>query len=222
MRCQAIWPVRDIRGFSVPPFLVTLAVGFLVAFLLISLAERKLQPVLAAAARAQTQNRMTAILERAVLEDLAGRELDRGDLVEIQRSGDGTITALTTDMTELNLLRAELVTAVLEAVEGVDVAELEVPLGSLFDSEILWARGPAIRARSLSVGTVGAEFDSEFSSAGVNQTMHRIWLELSVPITLLLPGGAVEVPVDTRLCVAETVIVGKVPDTYLHMDGDRS
>ncbi len=217
LHCQVVRPVRRTESLPVPPALITLGVGLLLAFLLISLAERKLQPVLSAAARTQTQNRITAVLEQAVLDDLAGREVGYDDLVVIQRDGDGTVTALTCDMAKLNRLRAELVAAALEAVEGVDVSEYQIPLSTLFDSELLWARGPAIQVRSLSVGTVGAEFDSEFSSAGVNQTLHRLWLDLSVPITLLLPGGEVEIPVETRLCVAETVVVGRVPDTYLQV-----
>ena len=61
-------------------------------------------------------------------------------------------------------------------------------------------------------------FSSSFSEAGVNQTLHRIELELTVPMTLLLPGGPVETESVTRLCVAETVIVGRVPDAYLQME----
>ena len=92
-----------------------------------------------------------------------------------------------------------------------------MPLGSLFDLEPLWAKGPALRARAMTVGTVRTEFESQFTSAGVNQTLHRIWMEVSVPMKLLLPGGEVETTLHTRLCVAETVIVGKVPDTYLQL-----
>ena len=103
------------------------------------------------------------------------------------------------------------------ALDGVDVSDIQVPLGSLFDLEPLWAKGPTLRARAMTVGTVRAEFDSQFTSAGVNQTLHRIWMEVVVPMTLLLPGGEVEVSVNTRLCVAETVIVGRVPDTYLQL-----
>jgi len=217
LRCKVELPVGHTSEISVPPVLVTLGVGLLVALLLISLAERKLQPVLSAAAKAQTQNRMTAVLEQAVLDDLADREDGCAGLVSIQRDESGAITALTTDMAKLNRLRAELTSAALKAVEGVDVNQLEIPLGTLFDSELLWARGPSIRVRALSVGTVDAEFDSEFTSAGVNQTLHRLWLELSAPVTLLLPSGTVEVPVAARLCVSETVIVGQVPDTYLQM-----
>ena len=117
----------------------------------------------------------------------------------------------------MNLLRAALVSDVLAALDGVDVSDIRIPLGSLLDLDVLWAKGPALRVHSMTVGTVDAEFSSEFSSAGVNQTLHRIWLQVDVPLTLILPGGPVETQLETRLCVAETVIVGQVPETYLQL-----
>ena len=89
-----------------------------------------------------------------------------GDFVTIQRDEGGAITALTTDMARMNLLRAELTAAILKALEGADVSEIQVPLGSLFDLEPLWAKGPALRARAMTVGTVRTEFESQFTSAG--------------------------------------------------------
>lgn len=204
-------------GLRIPPALITIAVALIVAASVIALLEAKLRPVVAEIASAQAQNTITAVVENAVTADLATRQVSYADFVTIQRDGEGGITALTTDMARMNQLRAELIAAILEALEGVDVSEVAVPLGSLFDLEPLWAKGPAIRARAMTVGTVRAEFDSQLTSAGVNQTLHRIWMEVDVPMTLLLPGGEVEVSVDTRLCVAETVIVGKVPDTYLQL-----
>lgn len=201
-----------------PPILVTLVVGLLLAVCMIQGLETRLRPVILEAARTQTQNTMTAVLENAVREDLARRGVSYADLILIHRDSSGAISSLTTDMAALNLLRGELVDQVLETLQGIDVSVVEIPLGSLFDSELVWARGPAIQAHALSVGTVSAEFESQFSAAGVNQTLHRIWLEVSVPLTVLLPGGKVEVPVDTRLCITETVIVGKVPNTYLNWD----
>lgn len=203
--------------WNIPPALATLAVALVVAASVIALLENKLRPVVAEVAAAQAQNTMTAVIERAVTADLAARQVSYGDFVTIQRDGGGAITALTTDMAGMNLLRAELAAAILEALEGVNVSDIQVPLGSLFDLEPLWAKGPSLKARAMTVGTVQAEFDSQLTSAGVNQTLHRIWLEVTVPMTLLLPGGEVEVSLDTRLCVAETVIVGQVPDTYLQL-----
>lgn len=203
----------------IPPVFITLAVALAVAASVITLLESKLRPVVAEIAAAQARNSMTAVVEGAVTDGLAARQVSYSDFVAIQRDEGGAITALTTDMARMNLLRTELTTAILEALEGVDVSDIQVPLGSLFDLEPLWAKGPALKARAMTVGTVRAGFDSQLTSAGVNQTLHRIWMEVTVPMTLLLPGGEVEVPLDTRLCVAETVIVGQVPDTYLQLDG---
>ena len=209
-------PPRKRRWYS--SFLITLAVGLLFAWTAVSFLEARLRPIVEEAASAQLRNLITAVIESAVAADLSERAVGYSDFVSVQRDDSGAITALSADTAGMNLLRSELVEQVLEALDGVDVSVIEIPLGSLFDSEVVWARGPAIRARAMWVGTVSAEFESEFSSAGVNQTIHRIWLEVSVPVTLLLPGGKLEVPVDTRVSVAETVIVGQVPDTYLQLE----
>lgn len=203
------------------PLWVTLAVGLILAVLVIALLETRLRPMVAAAAQAQTQNTLTAVVENAVTAELVSGNTGYGDLVAIQREEEGAITSLTTDMAAMNLLRARLVSAVLEALDGIKVSDIRIPLGSLLDLDVLWAKGPSLRVHSMRVGTVDAEFSSQFSSAGVNQTLHRIWLDLSVSLTLMLPGGGVETKVDTRLCVAETVIVGQVPQVYLDSSGLR-
>lgn len=213
---RPVWPAPG-QELRISPAFITLAVALVLAGSVIGLLEVKLRPVVAEIAAAQAQNTMTSTIETAITADLAARQVNYGDFVSIQRDERGMITALTTDMARMNLLRAELTSTILDALEGVDVSVIQVPLGSLFDLEPLWAKGPALQARAMTVGTVRAEFDSQLTSAGVNQTLHRIWMEVDVPMTLLLPGGEVETSIHTRLCVAETVIVGQVPDTYLQL-----
>ena len=120
---------------------------------------------------------------------------------------------------EGRVLRAELSAHLLRQLEDSRSLDLAVPVGSLLPIEPTWARGPELHLRALALGTASAEFESEFTSAGINQTRHRLWLELSVPVTVLLPGGGEEVAVDSRLCVAETVIVGQVPQTWFQTGG---
>ena len=208
--------LRLLAGpIRVPPVLITLLAGILLAWVAVSILEARMQPILAAEARTQVHNMVVSVVEEAVSEDLAQREDGYAQLISIQRDSEGAITALSTDMAQLNLLRNQLTKRILDALDGIHVSEIRIPLGVLLDSDLVWGRGPAICARALSVGTVSAEFDSRFTDAGVNQTLHRVWLEVSIPITVLLPGGPVEVPVETEVCVAETVLVGQVPDTFL-------
>lgn len=215
-RWRPLWTDGGFK-LQISPGLLTLAIALLVSMSGIALLEAKLRPVVAEIAAAQAQNTMTSVVENAVTTGLSARNVSYSDFVAIQRDERGTIIALTTDMTQMNLLRVELTAAILNALEGVDVSDIQVPLGSLFDLEPLWAKGPTLKTRAMTVGTVQAEFNSQFTSAGVNQTLHRIWMEVSVPMTLLLPGGKVDTELSTRLCVAETVIVGQVPDTYLQI-----
>ena len=130
----------------------------------------------------------------------------------------GAITAVTTDTAALNRLRAQLLGAALAALDGVDVTQIQIPLGSLLDFDLLWGLGPTVKVHAMTVGTAAGEFSSEFSSAGVNQTLHRISLELEIPLTLMLPGGRAEAVCRTDVPIAETVIVGRVPDTYLQLN----
>lgn len=198
--------------------LLALVIGGAVAAAIIGSLEARLRPVVEAAAQAAAMNRLTAVVDGAIHRDLIQRGVEYADFVTIQRDDGGGIQAMTTNMAAMNLLRAELIEQVLLALDGVDVDTIRIPLGTLFDSELLWARGPDLKVRSMSVGTVSAEFESEFTSSGINQTLHRIYLQVHVPLKLMLPGGGVDALVDARLCVAETVIVGAVPEAYLRFD----
>ena len=145
-------PPRRRRWYS--SFLITLAVGLLFAWTAVSFLEARLRPIVEEAASAQLRNLVTAVIESAVAADLSERAVGYSDFVSVQRDDSGAITALSADTAGMNLLRSELVEQVLEALDGVDVSVIEIPLGSLFDSEVVWARGPAVRARAMWVGTV--------------------------------------------------------------------
>ena len=203
---------------GLPPWVLTWLVAAGVMLCAVRVTERALRPVLAAAARYQVRSQVTAAVEQWAARDLQERGVDYSDFVTITRNEAGEITALSADMARLNLLRAELSAHLLERLEDSQL-ELTIPVGSLLPIEPTWARGPELHLRALALGTASAEFESEFTSAGINQTRHRLWLRLSVPVTVLLPGGGEEVAVDSRLCVAETVIVGQVPQTWFQTGG---
>lgn len=154
-------------------------------------------------------------MEHAIFSEMERQTVAYSDLVSIQRDTSGTITALTTETVAMNRLRARLVGVVLEALEGIDVSQIQIPLGSLLDLDLLWGLGPTMNVHAMALGTVEGEFSSEFSSAGINQTIHKIELDLVIPLTLMLPGRVVETVCETQIPIAETVIVGQVPETYL-------
>lgn len=203
------------RSSRLKPIPVTLLLALVLSVYFIALLELRLRPVAEQLAARQVNNRVTAQLNAALGSLQAG--YDR--LVEIQRGEDGSITAVTSDMEQMNQIRAQGVQVALEAIAAIDVHTLGIPLGSLFDFDLLWAKGPEIQVHSLVAGTVSARIYSDFRSVGINQALHRILLDIEIPLTVLLPGSRAETTVCVTVCVAETVIVGQVPQTYLNMAG---
>ena len=100
--------------------------------------------------------------------------------------------------------------------------ELSIPVGTLTGSALLAGRGPRISVRMESVGSSSARFENRFTSAGINQTNHRIVLEVNVSVSILLPGFTTATQVANEVTVAETVIVGAVPDTYPYFGTDAA
>ena len=180
--------------------------------------NRRLGPVLEAKASSQATNLMTQAIDAAVDSCLQENGMSYGDFVTITTDGAGKVTALTSNTAANSRFKRQVVEAVTRQLATLDSDGLGIPLGTLTGQPLLSGKGPSVRVRVDSVGEVTAGYDNSFTAAGVNQTLHRIWLEVDVPMTLLLPGGEVEASLHTRLCVAETVIVGKVPDTYLQLD----
>ncbi len=205
----------DVRHPVRNTALITLVLAAGMALTFISLLEFRLRPVVEQLAARQVNNHVTARLNAALSELVTGE----GNLVDIQRGADGEILAVSGDMERINQIRGQAVQAALDTVAAMDVHTLGVPLGSLFDFDLLWAKGPVIQVHSLVAGTVSTQVRSEFQSAGINQTLHRVLLDVEVPLTVLLPGSRGHTVAQITVCAAETVIVGKVPQTYLNLSG---
>ena len=123
-------------------------------------------------------------------------------------------------MGEFNRLQSSILHQVLEEIAQMDTRELSIPLGSLTGSALLAGRGPRISVRMQSVGSSTAYLSNEFSSAGINQTRHQIILNVDVYVSILLPGFSTATKVSNAFTVAETVLVGTVPDSYTYFQSD--
>ena len=201
----------DPRGIWV---LLTVFTGIGLALILIFRLNARLRPILLELALAQTSNCITAAIDQAV----AAQAISYTDLVTLERTESGDIVALTSNMARANALRAQLLDTALTALDGLEMMEMEIPLGTVLDWDLFSGMGPNVNIRVLYTGTAAAEFENAFSSAGINQTCHQIFFRISADISVLLPGRQYHTTVSTRVCVAETVIVGKVPETYLKID----
>ncbi len=148
---------------------------------------------------------------------LTSEAISYSDLVTLEKDAAGQVSVLATNTAQLNALRTEILDQVLTQVEQLDSQELGVPLGSLTGFATASDLGPVLPVRTAAVPT--ADFENVFTSTGINQTLHRIMLNVRVECTLLIPGGTVDTTVEAQVCAAETLLVGQVPDAYLELPG---
>lgn len=195
--------------------LLAAVVGIGLALLVIWMVDAALRPAVTTLASVQAENKITGIVNDAVTATLADQGVAYADLVTVERDESGKVDLLAVDSVKLNTLRTEILAQVLEQVEALDAQELGVPLGSLtgFSTASDW--GPVLPVGVLTVAVPRAEFSNQFTAQGINQTLHQILLDVTVEVTLLIPGGRTETSVTAQVCVAETLLVGEVPQTYL-------
>lgn len=195
-----------------PPLCAVLGVGLALAC--IHLANGRLQPVLADLAAAQVQGQLLEWLYQAVERSPFPYE----QAVRLERDSQGRVTLLQSDMSAVGAYRAYLSGQLLEQVEGLRARTLRIPLGSLSGAALLSGRGPGVPVRLLSLSVVHSEIENQFTAAGINQTRHQIMLRITVDTRLLLPGGTRQIQTTFPLCIAETVIVGEVPEHFIQVD----
>ena len=200
--------------------LLTLAAAALALLALALVAMSHLRPILTSLATARVANSVTRIVTAAVNETVYEDDVDYDSLIALEKGADGRIVAVKSNMAEFNRLQSEILANVLERMADVDTRELSIPVGTLTGSPLLAGRGPAVTVRMQSVGAPGAHFDNEFTDAGINQTRHRIVLVVDVTVGILLPGFSTATRVSNEFNVAETVIVGTVPESYTYFHSD--
>lgn len=193
--------------------------GIGLALLFIWAVDLQLRPILEAAARAKVSNVVTRTLDGAISDYVAEQGLGYRDLIRMETDENGRITALVSDMAALNALRTRILGIAVEAVDSLDRAELAIPAGNLTGINLLSGKGMELPVEVVAVGTAHAEFESSLSDAGINQTRHQILLDVTVAVEILLPGSTLNTEIGAQIPVAETVIVGTVPDTVLQWGG---
>lgn len=173
-----------------------------------------MEPILASMATARVSNTVNRIVVEAVSDALQNGEIDYSLLVTFEKDSQGRVTALKSNMAAFNSLQAHIADDILRRLSEVSTATLSIPIGTLTGSSLLAGRGPALKVKMQSVGSATASFRNTFSAAGINQTRHQILLDVHVSVSILLPGFRTSTKVSNEISVAETIIVGSVPENY--------
>ena len=180
----------------------------------------QMKSMLTRLAASVVSNRVNQIVSDSVNEAIKKGAFQYDQMISFEKDNEGKITAVKSNMPEFNRLQSAILSEVLERIDDVSSRDLSIPVGSLTGSNLLAGRGPRVTVRMQSIGSSTASLENEFTSAGINQTKHQVLLNIDVYVSILLPGFTTATKISNSMVVAETIIVGTVPDTYTYFSSD--
>lgn len=170
-------------------------------------------------AETQVRNSTSDLINDSIDRQIENGNIQYDRIVYFEKDLNGRITALKTNMSEVNRLKTSILNTINDEILALDTTDIGIPIGSLFLPEFLSGKGPCIPVQIISIRNSEAAFSSNFTEAGINQTLQQLVMEISVDVTVLVLGQTDSFTVSSQVVVAETIIVGDVPDTFFKTGG---
>lgn len=162
----------------------------------------------------------TELLSETTYQVLESMEIEYGSIVNITKNQSNEITAIETNMNTINKLKAKLTSDITKNLNNIKSKNYNISLGTLIGNDFLMGRGPDITFKIEPVGYLQTELISQFTSVGINQTQHQILLNMTVDMSTIIPFHNSDTVVNTKIIIAETIIVGDVPQYYTNVISD--
>lgn len=202
------------------PIKFKIGIFFCFTFLILVFAfvylNKVVNPVIIESSSAKTRSLSQKAVEEAIYETMKGTSISLYDsLIMINRDANGDVSYISTNSLQINMLARELAKASQLKLETLGAKGVDIPLGTFTGMPIFVGRGPNINIKMLPIGSINCKFKSEFINAGINQTNHKIYLSITSKVSVILPTANQNVETTTQIMIAESIIVGKIPQTYL-------
>ena len=200
------------------PLKYKMAIVFLilvvVVICILTFLNNVVNPVIISTMAAKTRTLSQHAVENAIFETI-NDTLVYDTLITITRDENGDVVLISTNSLQINLLARELVNIAQEKLEKIGTQGINIPIGTLTGLPIFVGRGPEIKVKMLPIGNITCKFSSEFKEAGINQTNHKLYLTVNSNVSVILPIENQIIQTQTQIMIAESIIVGKIPETYL-------
>lgn len=181
------------------------------------IADLSLRPVVETVNAYECHAAVTDIINRSIAAELEREDIDYSCLVDLKTDENGAVCSVQSNILNINRLKNNIAGRIERELERISDIEIMIPVGTLTGIQLLHGKGFKIGMTVKPVGYACTSVISEFTAAGINQTLHRMIVQIDVVTDAVIPGYTSRVPVQTAIVAAETVIVGRVPDAYTHV-----
>lgn len=179
--------------------------------------DKNILPAVLTIGEEQLKREATEIINETAL-DIYSNQFDYSDMIISEKDNDGNITMLRADTVKLNYLASKLILASNDKLGELQEVGLNVPLGYMTKNLVFYNLGPKINIKMTQVGNITSNYESVFESAGINQTRHKIYLNVNMKMKIVVPLNTKDVEIACQIPVAETIIVGKIPNTAIELN----
>lgn len=176
--------------------------------------ETNLKPTLLAIAETKATLIATQSINQ-VISDKVNLNIDPQTLMNVTLDSRGRVVLIQPNTIEFNKIAADTTIKVQDKLKAISEEKINIPMGQIFGSQLLASMGPNITVTVIPVGTVQVKVIDKFEQAGINQTRHMIYLIATTQIRIVVPLVSKSISVDTQMLIAEYVVVGDVPNTYV-------
>lgn len=194
---------------------IFISIIFIIILFIILYLNYIVNPVIIEYSIAKTRSLSQKAVEEAVYQTI-NQGFIYDDLINITHDENGDVIYISTNSLQINLLARDLAKNSQKQLETMGNTGIDIPLGTFTGMPIFVGRGPEINIKLLPIGSISCKFSSEFLDAGINQTNHKIYLTVTTNVSIILPTANETVQTTSQLMIAESIIVGKIPDTYLN------
>lgn len=182
--------------------------------------EQNLSQTMLDMAFARAYSMAVETINRAVKQAM-GQGVAYEELIDAQMDAQGRVSMLRANTMRMNELASQTALLAERELGSAENQVVEIPLGAALGVSFLSGFGPRLEVRILPVGAVHTSFDTEFETAGINQTRHKIFLNLRATVSLIVPTGSQLVEVTSTVPIAESIIVGEVPESFVDVNNEE-
>ena len=200
-----------------PKIIMVIIAIFLLFNSILYFFEKNIIPAVLTIGEEKLRREATTIINETAL-DIYSKDFNYNDMIIIEKDNEGNIALLRADTVKLNYLSSRLVLASNDRIDKLEEMGLKVPLGYMTKNLVFYNLGPDISIKMTQIGNITSSYDSVFESAGINQTRHKIYLNVSMKMKIIVPLNSREVEIASEIPIAETIIVGKIPNTAIELN----
>ena len=200
--------------------LFKLIIILLIAFITAKLIIDAIMPIFNKLCEDKAKGIATVISNNEATEVMSRYTYD--DLFIIEKDSSGNISMIRSNMITINEIISDVAVRIQEELEKEGKNVVEIPLGSFTGINFLAGQGPAIKITIISTGNVETDLKSEFVAQGINQTLHRVYLDVVCEVSILTPFNNISVNIKNQVLLLENVIVGHISDAYYNLEGITS